>query len=334
MTPLRILFVTNMHPSSLHPLRGVIVIRIAQALRDLGHQIQFVEIGAHRSFVGYLRARRDVTRALREYQPDLIHVHFGYSGVAIPRCSVPIVTSFYGDDLNGTVARDGSTTLKSRVGIAIAQWMAWRSVRCIAVSAHLRDRLWLGASRRKTAVIRDAVDIDLFRPIPQDEARRHVGISSEGTLVIFPHDVSQPTKRLWLAEKALAVLKRSIPNADLWVVNGRPPDQMPWYYAAADAMLVTSEREGGPSSVKEALACGIPVVSVAVGDTELFAEVTDWMARADATPEALAEALRVVLTRKRSGERRSHLPRGLTLDNAAQAIGLLYQEVAKRGRAA
>ncbi len=183
-------------------------------------------------------------------------------------------------------------------------------------------------------MIRDAVDVDLFRPMSRLRARERLGIAPEERLVIFPHDVRQPTKRHWLAQRTLDVLTQSMPSARLWVVNGRPADEMPWYYAAADAMIVTSEREGGPSSVKEALACGIPVVSVAVGDTELFAEAPEWVVHAAATPEALSDALRSVLMRGNNGQRSSHLPPALTLHNAAQTIGLLYHDVTRRRRAA
>jgi glycosyltransferase involved in cell wall biosynthesis len=70
---------------------------------------------------------------------------------------------------------------------------------------------------------------------------------------------------------------------------------MPWYYSAADAMLLCSDSEGSPTSVKEALACNCPVVSVDVGD------VTDIMAGVDGVEicaqevGALAAALRRVL---------------------------------------
>ena len=76
--------------------------------------------------------------------------------------------------------------------------------------------------------------------------------------------------------------------------------------------------------MKEALACGIPVVSVAVGDTELFGEAPEGIRVAADNPGALAAALREVL--KMSGERRSLLPPGLHLEAAARTITALYRE--------
>jgi glycosyltransferase involved in cell wall biosynthesis len=269
-----------MHPSSEHPLRGVIVVRLAAALRSLGHSIEFVKIGGEPGFDRYLRKRNEVRQRADQFRADIIHVHFGYSGLAVPSVRLPVITSFYGDDLNGTVGKNGSITFKSRLGIVVGQWIAMRSARCVTVSEALRHRIWFSSVRAKTVAIRDAIDPTMFRPLDQNDARQRLGLSPSERLVIFPHDVTQDTKRLWLANQAVDYLRKSIPNVRLWVVNGRPPEEMPWYYAAADAMIVTSKREGGPSSVKEALACGVPVVSVPVGDTSLFGEVPFWMVRA------------------------------------------------------
>ncbi len=321
---LTLLFVTSMHPTSASPLRGVIIQRQAEALQALGHRVEFVYVGEWGGPRRYVLARKQVGAALRTVRPHLIHAHFGYSGLAIPRVPVPIVSTFYGDDLNGTATASGGITWRSRLGIAVSQYVAWRSDRCIVVSESLRARLWTSGLRAKTTVIRDAVDPAVFRPLPRETARTRLGISPDDVLVIFPHAAAVATKRVWLAEAAVEQLRPIMPNARLWVVNGRPPTEMPWYYGAADVMIVTSALEGGPSSVKEALACGLPVVSVAVGDTQLFADAPTAMVRAEPEPAALAGALLDML-RRPPLERRSHLPPELSLDAAARAIATVYR---------
>jgi glycosyltransferase involved in cell wall biosynthesis len=302
----------------------VIIQQQAEALRALGHRIEFVHVGETGGPLRYVLARRWVRAALPRVGPHVVHAHFGYSGLAIPRVPVPIVCTFYGDDLNGTATTSGPVTWKSRLGIAVSQYVACRSARCIAVSESLRARLWTSGLRAKATVIRDAVDPTLFRPLPRETARARLGVSPDEVLVIFPHAADVATKRVWLAEAAVSELRRSIPTARLWIVNGRPPTDMPWYYGAADAMIVTSALEGGPSSVKEALACGLPVVSVAVGDTQLFADAPTAMVRAGPEPASLAAALLEVLRRPQH-ERRNHLPPELSLDAAARAITNVYR---------
>jgi len=70
---------------------------------------------------------------------------------------------------------------------------------------------------------------------------------------------------------------------------------MPWYYSAADVMLLCSDSEGSPTSVKEALACDVPVVSTDVGDVVQLIEGVDGCAISDPNPESLAAALRKLL---------------------------------------
>jgi len=323
--PLRVLFVTGMHPTARLPRRGVIIRRIAEALGRRGHKIELLDVGGHRGIARYLEAWPKVARAVRQSRPDLIHVHFGYSVLAIPRVPVPLVASFYGDDLNGTSTRTGKTSFKSRVGVLVSNWLAARSRRCIVVSEGMRERFWWARLRQKTVVVRDAVDLRLFVARSRAEARARLGLEHDRLLVLFPHREEDPNKRLSLAVRAVDAIRPSVPDAELWIVNGRAPDEMPWYYAAADVMLVTSVREGGPSSAKEALACGIPVVSVPVGDVGLAKDAPDAVFLCAATPEALAEGLRAALIKARE-PRRSRLPLHLTLCAAAQQIEAVYYD--------
>jgi len=76
---------------------------------------------------------------------------------------------------------------------------------------------------------------------------------------------------------------------------------MPYYMNACDALVFTSVQEGSPNAVKEALACNLPVVSVAVGDVPLrLRGVSECEVCADDRPATIAAALERVL---RSGRR-------------------------------
>ena len=77
---------------------------------------------------------------------------------------------------------------------------------------------------------------------------------------------------------------------------------MPWCYSAADAMLLCSDYEGSPTSIKEALACNLPVVATEVGDVgELLSGIAGTRI---CPPDAgtIARNLREVLDWSRSSE--------------------------------
>jgi teichuronic acid biosynthesis glycosyltransferase TuaC len=64
------------------------------------------------------------------------------------------------------------------------------------------------------------------------------------------------------------VARRALPHVRMEIMNGgTPPEQVPALMNAADCLLVTSDSEGSPTVVQEALACNLPVISVDVGDT-------------------------------------------------------------------
>ena len=92
---------------------------------------------------------------------------------------------------------------------------------------------------------------------------------------------------------------------------------MTWYMSACDALLLTSHSEGSPNVVKEALACGLPVVSTDVGDVRRRLDgVEGCRVCPDDAPRALAVALLPLLEAPRRVDARAALAE---LDEAALA---------------
>jgi glycosyltransferase involved in cell wall biosynthesis len=112
--------------------------------------------------------------------------------------------------------------------------------------------------------------------------------------------VGRPTlarKRHALARLAVERVDPAL-RAELVVGWGLPHADVPLYMNACDALVFTSLQEGSPNVVKEALACNLPVVSVAVGDVaERLAGVANCELCADDRPETIAAALERVLRR-------------------------------------
>ncbi len=106
------------------------------------------------------------------------------------------------------------------------------------------------------------VDTDLFRPIPQDEARERVGWETDRPVALFPYDQTRAVKDF---SRATRLVDRAETDLELRTVSGVGHAEIPYYMNASDVLLVTSRRESGPMVVKEAAACTLPVVSTDVG---------------------------------------------------------------------
>jgi teichuronic acid biosynthesis glycosyltransferase TuaC len=104
------------------------------------------------------------------------------------------------------------------------------------------------------------VDVERFQPIPRHDARIELGLSPTRPLLLFAADPARPEKR---HDRALA-LARAV-NVELMTLGAVPPERVPLWVNAANAVLVPSEREGFGLAALEALACDVPVLATPVG---------------------------------------------------------------------
>lgn len=272
------------------------IVRQAEFLRAAGVDLEVFHFKGGRRPGNYLRAWRALRRRLRDGRFDLVHAQFGQSAIVTLPTDLPLVVTFRGDDLQGILADDGRITVAGRLLRRISRWVARRAQAVIVVSEHMKRDLDVGTA---AAVIPSGLDLELFRPLPRDEARRKAGIGPEETVVLFVGKPTQARKRFALAEAAVQLVNASTP-CRLLVGYGVPHTEIPWLMSASDALLFTSRQEGSPNVVKEALACDLPVVSVAVGDVPTrLAGIEGCEVTPDEEPATLAAALERVLRRRR-----------------------------------
>src|SRR5436190_18541030 len=96
---------------------------------------------------------------------------------------------------------------------------------------------------------------------------------------------------------AVELLNAKIPDARLRVVTGVRQEDMPSFYRAADCLLLTSDWEGSPTVIKEALCCDLPVVSVDAGDAWTWLTFVEGCERVERRIESLSDAIGRVLNR-------------------------------------
>jgi len=325
---MRVLVVTNMWPREDRPAYGSFVRAQVDALRALGLDMQVHVIAGDRGAGAYAGDIPVLRREVRRRRPDLVHAHYGLSGWTAAWQPAPLVVSFCGDDLLGTPAAGGGLTPRSRLAVGMSRWAATRSAAIICKSAGLAAALPRERDRRRAHVIPNGVDPARFHPGDRAASRDRLGLDHGEELVLFPHDPRQALqKRFALAEAAMAELRLRRPGARLLQVSGVPPGRMPDYYRAADCLLLTSRSEGSPNVVKEALACGLPVVSVDVGDVRRWVERASGGLIAADEPRELAGALDVVLS---SGDPVDPAPLLAELDQAVVAarVAEVYASVA------
>ena len=239
-----------------------------------------------------LREWRRLRAEIREFRPDIIHAQYGTvtAFLCVLATRLPIVVTFRGSDLNPDPAKG---RLRCSLGRFMSQVAAWRAARIICVSEQLVDRLWWGKS--KVTIVPSGIDSRVFCPQPREAARGKLGWPAGERIVLF-NGSHRPLKRPDLARAAVEVARGKCGHVRLVELDGaQPPELVPAMMNAADCLVLTSDQEGSPNIVKEAIACGLPVVSRDVGDVrQRLALVSPSKVTGD-TPRELGEALAELL---------------------------------------
>jgi teichuronic acid biosynthesis glycosyltransferase TuaC len=273
----------------------------------------------------YLTGWGQVRRALRGGGYDLIHAHYSYCGAVAVGHGLPVVTSLLGSDLYGAPRPDGSYSgLQSRFHAALSRWVTGRSAACIVKSARMAADL-----ARDVAVIPNGVDLDVFHPLTpseREEARRELGLDPEIWYVLFAGNPALPVKRHALAAEAVELARGGISRAvELLVLSGRTHAEVVRHMQACDMLVLTSSHEGSPNVIKEALAAGMAVVAVDVGDTrERLAGVSGCRLAPDDSAPAVAAAI-VELAGSDEPREGPRAVAGLAMPAVAQRVIELYE---------
>lgn len=258
----------------------------------------------------YHAARRAIAQLIAEgLSFDLIDAHYfypdGVAAVALGRAfGKPVVVTSRGTDLNLIADFPGP---RRQIVRAAAE-----ADGLITVAGALKDRLVeLGTAPERVAVLRNGVDLDLFQP-PADRAavRERLGFEGEVLLSVGHlierkgHDLviaalpALPGKRLLIAgsgplDGALRRQAAELGVADRVRFLGQVAhEELPALYAAADALVLASSREGWANVLLEAMACGTPAVASDVwGTSEIVTEPASGVLMADRSAEALSAAV-------------------------------------------
>ena len=231
---------------------------------------------------------------------DLLHSHYWLSGLAGMQLSqalgVPHVATFHTLGKLKLQARPGENESAVRID---AETTLLRSVDGVVVStrAEAEEMIRLyGVYPGRVAVIAPGVDLDVFWPRDRTLARERLGVTEPGVVLYVGR--LEPLKGLDILVRAVAdlamadttrllvvggdpdsdelvgelgSLARSVGVAERVTFAGSVPQQeLPWYYSAADVLVLPSHYESFGMVALEAMACGTPVVVSRVGGLKTF----------------------------------------------------------------
>lgn len=268
----------------------------------------------------YLKQWKSLLAKIREYKPDVIHAHYGLSCLVANLATrrVPVVSTYHGSDINLATVRP-----LSKIAMQLSAWNIFVSQRNVD----------LAKPRNHWSLIPCGVELSDDQLQTRAEARKMLGWKASDKKVLFAGAFDNAVKDPELAKSVIAHLQSPISNIqypiDLIELKGYTREQVNTLMCGVNALLMTSKSEGSPQVIKEAMACGCPIVSVDVGDV---AERTDGVAGCcvvpSREPKEIAEALqKAIAFEGKTNGRENILQAGLSNQLVAEKIINVYQTI-------
>ena len=272
----------------------------------------------------------------KNIQYDLIHSHYWMSGLAAETLSdtwgrLPIVHMFHtlgemknrvarsDDEREGDYRLNGERQVIKRVDKIVAATYAEQT----------QLQFLYKANKRKITIIPPGVDTGHFYPIPKDEAREFLGVPATKKIILYVGRI-EPLKGIDTLIKAVAQLRIDIEQVTLAIIGGDPnvssermsqemarlqkmcedlglggmvvflgkraQNTLPYYYSAAEVLVMPSHYESFGMVALEAMACGTPVIASQVGGLAFLVQDGETGYHVpDQEPSQLSEKLTLLL---------------------------------------
>ena len=324
----RMLRVLYLFPGEANGSAMIFAKKQVAAIREQGVVCEIFAVESRTNLWCLRRESRRLRERLIAFEPDVVHAQYGTvtAFLAAMTAAVPLVITFRGSDLNPAPC---DPWLRSLVRRWLSQYAARKASRMICVSAELKRRLWW--RRHRAVVLPSGVDTDVFYPRSQPEARAELGWGEAERIVLFNAGLTPAVKRLDLAQAAVTRAEQLCGPIRFVVLDGRVPHKLvAAMMNGADAVLITSDWEGSPTIVQEALACNLPVVSVEVGDVrERLAGVMP-SAIVARNPADLARALAGLLTAPQRSNGREGIAAVAQVSIARRTLAIYHEILGAR----
>jgi glycosyltransferase involved in cell wall biosynthesis len=313
---------------------------LQREIEDLGVPVEWV--GARPSQAARLRA---IVASLRSRPVDVVQsIHFYANLYAALPATLMRITSI------GAIRGDGSEALRANRVFGLADLLLPDYLVVNSRPAH-RYALDKGRSPARVRLVRNAVDTGRFTP----DGKRGDGSSSDSLRLLFVGRLSGEKR----ADRFLRLVERTcchLPHRQVEArIAGNGPDRPALQalrsslgldpariqflaevddtaplYSWADILVLTSDHEGTPNVVLEAMAAGVPVVATAVGGVpDLLSQGGGLLVRPE-REDALATAVSRLATDTKLATRLAeegirYVARNHSLDSLGAQLEELYR---------
>ena len=300
---------------------------------------------------------------------NIVHAHYYLSGLAAYAADLPFIMQFHTLGLmKNLVARD---TLERESARRIRTEFMLMKRASVIVAASGSDRAYMeylyDAPEGKITVVSPGIDTELFHPMEKNTARAHIHADPTHKIVLFVGRI-EPLKGIDTLVYAIKILTKQHPGETicLWIVGGDTSEEsarwpktlrelaklqktlsldtsvrfvgrqtqaeLPYYYNAADVVVMPSHYESFGLSALEAIGCNVPVITTNVaGISSLISDEYTSLITSVNNPLLLASQIQKVLMSKSAVNQTKIVISKHTWSNVADRMLAVYTRVVKSG---
>jgi len=207
---------------------------------------------------------------------------------------------------------------------------------------------WL---KNKVEVIPVGINLNKFKPMNKIEMRNMHGFNKHDKIIVYVGRLEKEKNLEFLIKSFVFIKKHNSCTKLILIGDGRErrnlenlvkglkiknvqfmgfqnSNKVPEFLNCADIFVLTSLHEGSPTVVKEALACGVPVISTDVGDLPEIITSEDYGLLVESTnPKELADKILVALDKEWDREKILRYAEQFRWENIVEKILKVYGEV-------
>ena len=286
----------------------------AAALKKQGCEVKLFGI-KRRGIRGYIKEYPRLRQEIQEFKPDVIHAHYGLSCLFANLATrhVPVVSTYHGSDIHLPKLR-----FLSRMAMRLSAWNIFVNNKTMV---QMPERL----RKKHCSLVPCGIDLSEEQLASRADARKALGWKETDRKVLFAGRFDDTMKNADLAKQVIALMD----DVELIELKGYNRSEVNRLMCAVDCLLVTSIAEASPQVIKEAMACGCPIVSVDVGDVAERTEGVDGCYVVPTRePKNIEEALKKAMAFEgKTNGREKILEYGLTNDLVAKQLMKIYEQI-------
>lgn len=304
-----------------------------EAMCSIGYEVAYMPIKGN-----YLLSVWNLKKKIREFQPDIIHAHYGLSAVTAElQTKIPVVATFHNGETHNSFVN------------FFTSLFSLRAKHVVYVAQHIYDLVYF--KHKNYSIIPCGVNMEDCVVINQSEARKQLGMEDGVKYILFGGGFDNLRKNYAILRDAVERIEQQawIPveggercgNIVCLEMKGLSRADCVLRMNACDLFALPSHSEGSPQALKEAMACNCPIIATDMADVKhLLGDLSGHYILRNPRPtherwdadehslDEMVELLKPALAYNgRTNGRERIIEMGLSNEQVAKRLEIIYENV-------